>query len=98
MLYIARGPLGDDEEQRSRNDMQQRLVRALLLFALLLTSSVVAAQERDGHWWNERTEMEKLTYVVGIFDGLEYSANIQTLPGLEAMADPKTGKFGSVSV
>jgi hypothetical protein len=48
------------------------------------------AANRDGVWWNNLTDNQKLTYVVGFFDGQIYGEKIFDAALLLAQADPKT--------
>ena len=67
----------------------------LLLFAFGILGSTAYTSETDGRWWNRLSQGEKLTYVVGFFDGTGYSATLLTGATLKAMADPKTGEFSA---
>ena len=41
------------------------------------------------------TQPEKATYITGFFDGIDYFGKVLIVPTLNAMADPKTGKFNA---
>jgi hypothetical protein len=49
----------------------------IILFALLTTlfscTAISPAEQtrRDGNWWGTRTDLAKLDYVLGMFDGVE---------------------------
>ena len=47
---------------------------ALVIFALLLALPICVYGQhdrRDGNWWKDKTQNEKLDYMVGFFDGME---------------------------
>jgi hypothetical protein len=45
---------------------------------------------RDGNWWNDLSENQKLTFAVGFFDGLSYESKLAGYINLLAQDDPKT--------
>jgi len=74
------------------------LNRTLALIVLCVSSMLppsAHANDRDGRWWSQLSQGEKLVYVSGFFDGTIYFAAILTGTSLKAMTDPKTGKFSS---
>lgn len=42
----------------------------LVLFAISL-STYAQENRRDGNWWREQSQSDKLTYIVGFFDGMD---------------------------
>src|SRR5947209_19885067 len=69
--------------KRKKYLMNKPLV-SLLLF-ILLPSSYVPAQtntSRDGNWWRDKSDLAKLDYITGTFDGMDLGHNF-TLWGIE---------------
>ena len=68
-------------------------LRVSILLALLVSVHGAQAAGRDGNTWGQLNASEKLNYVAGFFDGVEYGQVTYTGALLTAMADPKNGKF-----
>lgn len=75
--------------------MFKETLPAILLCLLSMLTSSAHAIDRDGRWWGQMNQGEKLSYIAGFFDGTAYSVMVLTSTSLNAMADPKTGKFNS---
>jgi hypothetical protein len=72
--------------------MRARTFAAVLSTTFLVVATPLAnsAENRDGMWWNHLTETQKLTYVVGFFDGQIYAERLFDGALLLAQADPTT--------
>jgi negative regulator of sigma E activity len=74
--------------------LKQTLTSILVLTSIMLTS-IARAEASDGRWWDKLNQGQKLAYVAGFIDGTGYSVTLLTVATLNAMADPKTGKFNA---
>jgi hypothetical protein len=62
---------------------------ASVLFCVLgMFGSNAHADASDGRWWKQRTPAEKLSYVVGFWAGVDYSAEMLDVAATKAL-DPK---------
>lgn len=67
----------------------------MLLSILLLTGNAAKGADIrltrfDGNWWNSQTRSDKLSYVVGFFDGQTYAYRTFDWAMVLAIGDPKT--------
>lgn len=76
-------------------DAGRGALRAILVVVVAIITPATHASDTDGRWWRKLNENEKLTYVIGFFDGMSYATMILTKESLKAMADPKSGKFSA---
>jgi hypothetical protein len=80
-----------------RIDMHARIASvALLVVNLAFSIAANAAGNRDGNWWNQLGENQKLAYAVRFLDGQTYAQLSFTGAALYGMADPKTGKYDPI--
>jgi hypothetical protein len=59
--------------------MKLHLGRSVLFAIVLLLTATIARDQvsttRDGNWWIEQDQSEKLSYMTGFFDGIELGKN-----------------------
>ena len=81
LSHLQNHPLEHTEDEKNFRQASFMRNRLLLIFATLLVTSLclhASDDQRDGNWWRTESEVTKLNYVVGFFDGMDLGRNFGT--------------------